>query len=157
MKTKTIVIILVIVIVLVAGVWIWAGKKPQDTTEPAPGSPAADKANAAANTVKMPLVQGAKGELVKSIQTALNSKYNAGLKVDGIWGAKTQAALIANNLPTSIYWKQWNEITGLSVTVGGKVVLGEKQYQVDPPPWYSTALNMIAGMPASTPNYFGNY
>lgn len=133
MKTKTIIIILVVIIVLAAGIWIWAGNKAPDTTEPAAGSPAAKKADETAAAVKMPLVQGSKGELVKALQTALNLKYNAGLKTDGNWGPKTQAALIANNLPTTIYWKQWSEITGNSITVGGKIVQQEKTN-----PWAQT-------------------
>ena len=34
-----------------------------------------------------------KGELVRQLQTGLNSKYKAGLKVDGYFGPKTQAAV----------------------------------------------------------------
>jgi hypothetical protein len=49
-----------------------------------------------------PLTIYAKGENVKLIQAALNAKFKAGLTVDGYWGAKTEQALIAHGLPTSI-------------------------------------------------------
>lgn len=143
-KTKTIIIILVIVIVIAAVIWIWAGNKQQDTSVPAAGTPEAKKAEEAEAQVKMPLVQGSKGELVKSIQVALNTKYNSGLKTDGIWGAKTQAALIANKLSTTIYWKQWYEITGFPMTVGGKLVAKE----IDP-----TAFSWLERAALSFPTY----
>lgn len=152
MKTKTIIIILVVVLILAAGVWIFSANKATDQTEPAAGTAAADKAQKTADSVKMPLAQGSKGDLVKAIQTALNAKYNTALKVDGDWGAKTQAALKSLSLPTTIYWKQWNEITGKSVLVGGKIVLAEKTKIADNP-WLGTlpALGMLV---ASNPNYF---
>jgi len=145
MKTKTVIIIVVVILLLTAGVWIWAAKKPLDTKEPPTGSPEAKKAAEAANTVKMPLKQGSRGNLVKAVQLALNAKVNANLKTDGILGPKTTAALKAAGYETTIYWKQWSEITGSSLIVGGKLVNQEKTTADNP--WLKT-------IPASYPNYF---
>jgi len=160
MKTKTIIIILVVVIVLAAGAWIYLGTRPEpDTKEPAAGTPEADQAAKAAATVKMPLKQGSKGQLVKDIQIALNANYKAGLKEDGDWGKLTQAALKGNNLPVTIYWKEYSEITGYSLLVGGKKVMGEKK-AIQENPWLAT-LPSIPFMPTplSTAQmaYMANY
>ena len=128
MKTKTIIIILVIVLVLAAGVWFFAKKQTDTTTTTGTSGTGAGTGGTGSGTAKvtepekMPLVQGSTGTLVKDIQTALNSKYKAGLTVDGIWGPKTQAALSGNNLATTIYWQEWSEITGLALNVNGTAV-----------------------------------
>ena len=148
MKYKTIIIISVIVLLLSAGVWWLAASKKPDETEPEAGSDEAAKSEAAANTVKMPLKKGSRGSLVKAIQEALNRKFNYTLVTDGVWGNKTEQALINLSLPTTIYWKQWSEITGKSLLVGGKIVSPEIANKTNP--WTIPAI----GFPA-TPTYFG--
>jgi len=134
MKTKTIIIILVVVIVLAAGAWIYLGTRPEpDTKEPAAGTPEADKANADLDSVKTPFVQGSKGKYIAKLQEALNERYNAGLKVDGDWGKLTQAALKGNNLPTTIYWKQYDQICNLGIWEKKKIAVEEKKALTENP------------------------
>ena len=65
----------------------------EDTTgdDPPKSLPAGDEESTKS---VFPLKYGAKGTVVKSLQAMLNHKHNAGLKVDGILGQKTKAALI---------------------------------------------------------------
>ncbi len=130
MKTKTLIIISVVIIVLAVAVWIYAAsRKGSLMATVAPDGtgtkPASDGTTTATESVKMPLVQGSTGtaakSLIKSLQTALNKKYNAGLTVDGVWGKLTTKALQANKLPITIYWKQWSEITGIALSSNGTV------------------------------------
>lgn len=51
------------------------------------------------------LKYGSRGKDVETLQAMLNSKYNAGLDVDGIWGEKTQAAVLENLGKSSISTK----------------------------------------------------
>ena len=46
--------------------------------------------------------QGSRGSTVKFLQEYLNWKISAGLATDGIWGAKTQAAVQRAGLPSRI-------------------------------------------------------
>ncbi|MBV5346817.1 hypothetical protein JZU46_01145 [bacterium] len=131
-KYKIIIIVAVIVLLLAGGVWWWAASKKADETEPEAGSEDAVKSQAAADTVKMPLKKGSKGSLVKTLQEAINRKWNYALVTDGIWGDKTEKALTNLGLPTTIYWKQWSEITGKSLLVGGKIVSLEKKTATTP-------------------------
>lgn len=52
------------------------------------------------------LKYGSRGKDVETLQAMLNSKYNAGLDVDGIWGDKTQAAVLENLGKSSITVKE---------------------------------------------------
>lgn len=67
-----------------------------------------------------PLKLNSRGDRVKVIQQALNTRYKAGLDVDGIWGPKTEAALKKHGLPTTVteqqytLLKSWIEKGGLS-------------------------------------------
>jgi hypothetical protein len=77
---------------------------------PAPSAPASP----------FPLRLNSRGDRVKVIQQALNTRYKAGLDVDGIWGPKTEAALKKHGLPTTVteqqytLLKSWIEKGGLS-------------------------------------------
>lgn len=160
MKTKTIIIILIVVIVLAAGTWIYLGTRPApDTQEPAAGSAEADQAQKALDSVKTPFVQGSKGKYIAMLQTALNKKYNSGLKVDGDWGKLTQAALKGNNLPTTIYWKEWDQICNLGLWEKKKIAVEETKALAENP-WLSF-LPALPFMPApiSTAQmaYMANY
>lgn len=52
------------------------------------------------------LKYGSRGKSVETLQAALNSKYNAGLDVDGIWGDKTQTAVLENLGKSSVSVKE---------------------------------------------------
>ena len=60
------------------------------------------------NPNSFPLKRGSKGEKVKGLQQALNRKYNAGLKVDGQFGFKTEKALKNAGFGKSVeLWQFW--------------------------------------------------
>lgn len=63
-----------------------------------------------------PLQTGSRGENVKTLQRTLNSKINAGLVVDGIFGAKTAAALQKAIGKSSITQMDFQVFTGQNVT-----------------------------------------
>jgi LPXTG-motif cell wall-anchored protein len=75
-------------------------KKRKQKQSLQPGLPVNESTNGnfkpvASNPVKsdFPLQIGSRGENVKKLQTYLNQKVNAGLVVDGIFGAKTAEAV----------------------------------------------------------------
>lgn len=94
MKAKKIIIIIA-VIALITALILYFRKRSKDKAaavqEPEPNSP---------GTIVRPLVplypfqQGSQGEIIKKIQKALNLSFEAGLVVDGIYGPKTEAALV---------------------------------------------------------------
>jgi hypothetical protein len=65
-----------------------------------------------------PLIQG-DGSLfkpnksVKEIQQAINEKYGSSLKLDGIYGPKTAAALNVHGFPAVVYLEDYYEILGI--------------------------------------------
>lgn len=132
MKSKTIIIILVIVIALSAGIWIIAAKKKAAALASDPAVDPTDTSGTtpAQTTTIMPLKKGSRCPEVAELQKALNRKYNSGLTVDGIWGAKTQAALLANNLPTTIFWLQYSQITGIALNVNGTPVVSAQETSI---------------------------
>jgi len=110
MKYKTIIIISVIVLLLAGSVWFYANAQKKKTEDP--GNIGDGSGSPVVQSVKFPLQQGSRGKAVEAIQSALNSKFNAGLTMDGIWGAKTQKALLANKMPTVINAAEFTQITG---------------------------------------------
>ena len=61
-------------------------------------------------------------QLVKDLQTGLNTNFQANLAVDGDFGPQTQSALRGRGLPVVIYWKQWAYITKLPIYVGDQQI-----------------------------------
>ena len=52
-------------------------------------------------TLQFPIRQGDVGKQVKQLQRYLNTKYQAGLVVDGVWGEKTQTSFEKAMIPTT--------------------------------------------------------
>ena len=69
-----------------------------------------------ANT-KFPLSQGSRGPEIKAVQKYLNSHYNAGLDEDGIWGSKTNAALLKYEKTTSVSKAEFDKMTSNATAV----------------------------------------
>lgn len=111
-KTKKIITVLVIVAIIAIGLY-FVFRKPKAAITTGAGSvtSAGTDPNAIDATIVFPLKSGSTGKGVKQVQAYLNSKYNAGLTVDGIWGPKTNAAantyLNRDNVSSDVYVK-WN-------------------------------------------------
>lgn len=70
---------------------------------------------------QFPLKYGSMGTLVKDIQTVLNKRFNAGIKVDGDWGGKTQEALKKFKQPTTFDSQAYAKfIAGTDAKTGSK-------------------------------------
>lgn len=96
-KWKTVLMIAAPIIVGIAIIYLL--NRPKNTKAKAKASDAL-KNSAAASTKKaidpasFPLKQGSKGDLVKALQEAYVAAYGSTIVADGIWGPKTQAALL---------------------------------------------------------------
>jgi peptidoglycan hydrolase-like protein with peptidoglycan-binding domain len=103
MSKKKIIIIIAIIIIIGVAAWLIL-RKPKDK---APDAAASVSSNIDLSV--FPLKMGSRGKEVESVQKYLNSKYNASLQVDGIWGALTDAAvqgyLKRDNVSSDIYIK----------------------------------------------------
>jgi peptidoglycan hydrolase-like protein with peptidoglycan-binding domain len=90
-------------------------RKGNDDKEPSTDEIIREANNAAPNTTSsnsgsrpnriesgFPLKRGSRGNLVKQLQTALNSFHGANLQPDGVWGRNTAKALTAAGLSTTI-------------------------------------------------------
>jgi hypothetical protein len=64
-----------------------------------------------------PLTKGSRGDMVKSLQRALNTKYKAGLKVDGDFGKDTATALYKFTGKTSVNALDFTKIVGNNTDV----------------------------------------
>ncbi len=60
-----------------------------------------------------PLMEGSRGEFVKNIQTALNTRFGSDLVVDGILGTKTARAISAQGFQVPVYYKHYYSIIGV--------------------------------------------
>jgi peptidoglycan hydrolase-like protein with peptidoglycan-binding domain len=110
-------IIVVAVIILVS--WYFFGDLLTGKTPP-PGAGSAGGGSSSKATAKVaapsgstfPIKYGDKSDAVKSLQEALNGRYNAKLDVDGIYGPKTRAALTNNKFPIIIDFSAYVSIMG---------------------------------------------
>jgi peptidoglycan hydrolase-like protein with peptidoglycan-binding domain len=68
-------------------------------------------------TAEWPLQKGSKGDKVKSLQRALNTKYKAGLKVDGNFGSDTLTALVRYTGKSSVSAIDFTKLVGTSADV----------------------------------------
>lgn len=97
MKKGKIGVIAVIIAAAIVGAYffIWKKKTTAQATAPQePGQNTGHSAQSATPGTEFYVKAGDKNSAqVKAIQTALNNKYKAGLKVDGNFGPKTAAAL----------------------------------------------------------------
>lgn len=99
MNKKKILFIVAILAVIAIALWL-IFRKPKEIAliegQPAP-------------VIKFPLKLGSSGYGVQQVQKYLNSKYSAGLKVDGDWGPKTNDAAILylkrDNVSEDVYIK----------------------------------------------------
>lgn len=124
---KPIIIILIVLVLALAAYFIFRKPKDEPAVNSDPGSGTGKTDTETPEKViksnPMPLKIGSghivgseENTLVKDVQTALNTKHGAKLVVDGKFGAKTLAALIANGYGGQIYWKQYSQITGKALT-----------------------------------------
>lgn len=120
------IIIIISILLAAAAAWILAfpnknplkkiaaktpGNQPISTNETIPGSflPISGTTDMAG----FPMSQGARGQLVKALQSALNNKYGSGLVVDGIFGPKTYKALSSNGYNAdSLSYKEYLRLIG---------------------------------------------
>ncbi len=129
---KTIIVVSVVLVLALAAYFLFRKPSEPPITDPATGGGGSDTGNKPTKPTEknpMPLKIGSgwvagsmQNTLVKDIQDALNTKHNAGLVADGKFGPKTLKALLANNYPGVIFWKQYSAITGKQLSVGGTVV-----------------------------------
>lgn len=107
MNKKKIIIVTIVIIVLGIALWL-IFKKP---TEKTPETKVTSDGDSVIIDTTFPLKNGSKGSAVSSLQKYLNTKYNAGLKVDGVWGILTNNAVTTylkrDNISSAIY-KDWN-------------------------------------------------
>jgi hypothetical protein len=125
---KTIIISVIVLVLALAAYFIFRKPKEEEPaagTDPATGSggTGSETPDKVIKSNPMPLKMGSghivgseENTLVKDVQTALNTKHGAKLVVDGKFGAKTLAALIASGYGGVIYWKQYSKITGKALT-----------------------------------------
>lgn len=100
-KTRKIITISAIVIIIAIALWL-IFKKPKEKNT---GSQVPD-------TTRFPLKLTnpyTTGKAIENVQKYLNSKYKAGLTVDGVWGPDTNSAVIEylkrDNISDDIYYK----------------------------------------------------
>lgn len=133
---KTFIIIIAILLILAAawyyfypGVnffeWIGLKKKaapgegatliPEDvTTKPVNNGSFVTAAQVVQDKNGFPLMPGSRNSYVAQVQQALNDRFGSSLVVDGIYGPKTQKALSAHGFQSTIYYKHYYEIIGVS-------------------------------------------
>ncbi len=98
MTTRKKIIIAIIVIGALALItwFIYKNKKEVITKEELPST-------------SFPLKMGSSGKEVENLQNYLNDKYGAGLEVDGMWGWKTDSAVMQflkrDNISEAVYLK----------------------------------------------------
>ena len=125
---KTIIIISIVLVLALAAYFIFRKPKKEElavNSDPGTGSGGTGTGtpDKVIKSNPMPLKMGSgfvegseQNQLVKDIQTVLNTKHSAGLVVDGKFGVKTLAALLKHGYSGVIYWKQYGEITGKEIT-----------------------------------------
>ncbi|MBN2771832.1 MAG: hypothetical protein JXR90_14155 [Spirochaetes bacterium] len=113
MKKKIIIIILIITVIGALIYWKRDAIKKKlgmssEEPEASPTNQAVQENNISPNVLppvsksdyvecnRLPYKRGCKGKNVLTIQKLLNKKHKAGLTEDGYFGAKTEAALVAN-------------------------------------------------------------
>lgn len=119
--TVSVGLIALIVAMIVAGVYWYKNKKPNtgnsnnggnanngggNTYVPQPNP--TPKPKPLPILAKWSIQYGSRGDRVETLQKYLNWKQSAGLKVDGIWGSKTEAAVKASMLAEPVTDIVWN-------------------------------------------------
>jgi hypothetical protein len=92
-----------------------AGSAAAKTTGGTSTGTAAKTTTPAAAKSTFPMKYGDRGEPVKQLQQGLNGRFRANLVEDGIYGPKTQAALVANNFPQTLEFSNWLEVVGTDI------------------------------------------
>jgi hypothetical protein len=97
MKSKKIYIIIGIVAVITISAYFFFKSKPETVLDPLPDPSNKGGSKTPEKTVPnfgYPIVNGMQGDIIKRIQKGLNMAFDAGVKVDGIWGKETTGALL---------------------------------------------------------------
>ncbi|MEP7374728.1 MAG: peptidoglycan-binding domain-containing protein [Chitinophagaceae bacterium] len=80
-----------------------------------------------ANDNVFPLKKGSRGDSVSQLQEALNTKYKASLKVDGIFGSRTEDALRKAGRPATVSESEFNVLVqGTSAAAADTASLGNE-------------------------------
>lgn len=68
------------------------------------------------------LAGGQAMQLVKDVQSGLNSFFGANVTVDGLFGSQTESALRGRGLPVVLYWREYSYISRKPIIVNGESV-----------------------------------
>lgn len=128
-KKKVIIVCVAVAVIVAAVVFVIVRRRKQKlsegTADGSSGSATSDSGNGGnyrrvdtADKPSFPIKRGDRGEVVKSIQKALNTVQKSGLVVDGIFGSNTEAALVAYNGKKQLDWEEWIVLMAQAGNVG---------------------------------------